>query len=275
MPPRRTDEYRQPDTPAPGVHRRTAPATVRGPNWTSAICGLLLSWLGLLFAVLSGGLVGVLALAARYRNAPPPTTTFAGPDLAPDEVGVSLAVRLAPGIGLTIAAIGRLWAARVPPRVGGSAAANLAGVILTGSVGCVCYGVFASGQPAASSPLTLPTRPGSALAFGLLLGVAAEAVFTWYLRAVGRHLGPGYPRRRVTTLRSRLVYLVCTLFVGFVTLRLLTDGNHGDPLGIGLSAVAGLAGGLAVYLLAVSLYLSLSLHLKAVVEMWRNARGDD
>jgi hypothetical protein len=269
------DDSRYASQPGPAVDRRPPPAGRHGPDWTPAICGLLLSWLGLLFAVLSGCLGGVLVLTARFRNAPPPAVPSPGSEQSPEDAGVSLAVRLAPAIGLALAALGRWWAARVPPRVGGGAAARLAGIILTASAGCVCYGVFAPSQPAGPSRHPFPAQPESALAVGLLLGVLAEVAFTWYFRAVGRRLGPGYPRRRVTTLRRRLVYLLGVLAVGQIAVRLLIDGGHSDPLGIGLSAVAGVAAGLTLYLLAVSLYLSLSVHLRAVAEMWRDARGAD
>jgi hypothetical protein len=252
----------EPDETADGLHSPTVESC--GPDWTAATCGVLVSWFGLLITVLSGFLTAILTLIARFRATTPQPDPRMSADVAD---GIPFAVQFAPVIGLVIAACGRWWAARLPPRMGGAVAARISGLLPAAAAACVCYSLAVA--PPATASSTLP-RLGSAdvgIVAALMTGVVSEVVFTFYFLAVGRRLGPGYPRRAVKKLRWTLIYLLVALGCTTTALDLLSQSDVAVRLGLVLSCLAGAAGCLAVGILAVSAYRSLSVHLRSVAEM--------
>jgi hypothetical protein len=125
-----------------------------------------------------------------------------------------------------------------------------------------------------NTPLSSLGRANVVPLSGVALAVLSEIVFALYFSAIGRDLGPGYPRRRIRAVRNRLSCLLCALGLCGFALALLAGSAHSEAATGGLVGVVSVAGCVSAYLFVASLYLSMSIHLRAVAEMWRDSRDD-
>jgi serine/threonine protein kinase len=141
----------------------------------------------------------------------------------------------------------------------------------------------------------LPTRFAAAIARKLALGVAA----THEVGVVHRDLKPqnvlweaarrqvlitdfGLARssctnslrraRRIRGLRRALVSLIFLRACGAFMLQYLSLPNHSEGVTVALSAWAGVLAALIAVVLGVSAYRTLSVNVRAMVEMWRDAK---
>jgi len=250
------------------------PSARYGPNWTPAICGVLLSWIGLLLTMPSGCVVVALTLITRYRTTiithEPAPNPLSG---AGEPIPVPTAVWLALVGGMILTVAGRWWSARVPRRVGGAIAARLAALLTAAAAGCICYGVVID---TTRDSFQLPTPGGigsrGTIAVGILL--VSEVVYTYYFAVVGRQLVPGFSRRSVKGLRRTLSCLICLLACGVYVLQYISHPDRSGELTTALAASAGVLAVLIAVVLGVSAYRTLSVHVRAMVEMWHDAKGE-
>ncbi|MBN9518140.1 serine/threonine protein kinase [bacterium] len=232
--------------------------TARRVGWSVAIVGVVLSGVGMFVAAVCG------CLALAVANAP-----------GAGESGGTGWTRVALVSGLAVCGVGRWVVGRLPRGVGGAIAARL------GAAGPLAAGFLGAHLLTATPTPTFHVTPSpenarllALLTGAVVLAVLGEIVFTLYFAALGRELGPGYPRRHARAARNRLCYLLCSVALGGTALVLLAEAGRTHRAATALTATVVIAGVVSAYFLIVALYHNLAAHFGAATEMWRDAYGD-